>query len=1031
VNGTASTLIPDQQQRPTQNGRSLGARDRLLVLIVTVALAGTCFLISAERGVEFGQRAWKPGSALRVITELMSLQHEYPTRRGIEIKQLVQGLAAPAVLMVAVAGWYVRTRREPDEAIADPSQGAEASSPRSGQRVGVITAQVLLVLFALWMAASALWSPWPAASVGESARQAMLVIYAVALGCALSRRAARAACVALVVVFAATAIIGIWYYYERNPGQRLKFPIGNPIFLAACLIPGITLAAAGVFAGLRAQLRSPTLVSSKTDAPVSWRTRWCTAGSVWALGIMCWAFWLAGSRGPLVGLACGAAVGVVCVVYTLRSRWIRYVIVGLIVVAAIAGPWWMSSQLSVQAAGRGATARLRLYTWEYAVELFAARPLTGHGQAAYPLSAQMMSSEDMERDPIAFGGSITMHAHSEWLETAADLGIIGLALVVAALVITIVSAGRAFLRSNDLWHRACLLSLLSALVALIVEEMFDVALRIPGLPLVFYTVLGLIWAMSRDGEAAPMARGRSVRVCVLTGAVAVSAAMAVGAVRDWQGSLAHLRMSRLAEERRWDAALQEAAPRAMKRRLAVDDRLMAFYETVRIGQMAARSSAAQALEMVERLDRNQGLPARIVALCAEDSERFAGYAQIVRDVGTELTNRMPGFPYAAGMVADTLMLQLQLSSVRQQLGLAPLGESAAIQGEVRYWREIEYRRNRLNADAAMRLLPLWRDKPLADRIEVIRIPLRSGPPFGFRAYERFGLFRLDLMRDFKPMLAEMIPDPEFDAVMRGLMTRAAMTGDGRDPYAPETLRLAAVVREFRAVFTEAVELTSEAARLSASLRHRFPYAVSFALIDQAGYALLAYPDDAQRAVEICQQAIEVWPPHRDREQRLRPLRRSLALYELAAGNEDISRKILASLEPGISEGELDAMIGSAAAELYETFLSLGPQRYPLGMERWLERALALADEERLVRLRTMSVRTCLRTGDNQVAWRHLTLLANEIDNESRFKMFFRSLLAEFPDHPLLKRLISAGADAESPQSQPATRPAATKPIELP
>lgn len=1028
MNGTTSTLIADQQQRPTRNGRSLGVRDRLLVLIVTVALAGTCFLISAGRGVEFGQRAWKPGSALQVITELMSLQHEYPTRRGIEVKQLVQGLAAPAVLMVAVAGWYVRTRRETDTEMADASPGTDTFSVRSP---GVIAAQVLFVLFALWMAASALWSPWPAVSVGESTRQAMLVIYAVALGCALSRPASRAARVALVVVFAATAVVGIWYYYERNPGQRLKFPIGNPIFLAACLIPGITLAASGVFAGLRTQLRSPTSVSSKTDVPVSWRTSWCTAGSVWALGIMCWAFWLTGSRGPLVGLACGAAVGVVCVVYTLRSRWIRYVIVGLIAIAVVAGTWWMSSQLSVQAAGRGATARLRLYTWEYAVELFAAKPLIGHGQAAYPLSAQMMSSEDMERDPIAFGGSITMHAHSEWLETAADLGSIGLALVVAALVITIVSAGRAFLRSDDLWHRACLLGLLAALVALIAEEMFNVALRIPGLPLVFYTVLGLIWAMSRDGEAAPIARGRSVRVCVLAGAVAVSAAMAVVAVRDWQGALAHLRMSRLAEEHKWDKALQQAASRAMKRRLAVDDRLMAFYETVRIGQMAARSSAAQALEMVERLDKNQGLPARIVALCAEDSERFAGYAQIVRDVGTELTNRMPGFPYVADMVADTLMLQLQLSAVRQQLGLAPLGESAAIQGEVRYWREIEYRRNRLNADAAMRLLPLWRNKPLADRIELIRIPLRSGPSMGFRAYEQFGLFRLDLLRDFKPMLVEIAADPELETVMRRLLVHAVPAADDRDPYAPETLRLAAVLKEFHAAFEDAAGLAAEAARLSESLRDRFPYAVSCALIDQAGYALLAYPDDAQRAAAVCQRAIDAWPPHRDREQRLRPLRRSLALYELAAGNEGVSRKILASLEPGISEGELDAMIGSAAAELYETFLSLGPQRYPLGMERWLERALALVDGERLVHFRTMSVRACLRTGDHQVAWQHLTSLANEIEDESRFEMFFRSLLAEFPDHPLLERLISAGADAESPQSQPATRPAATQPVELP
>jgi hypothetical protein len=326
----------------------------------------------------------------------------------------------------------------------------------------------------------------------------------------------------------------------------------------------------------------------------------------------------------------------------------------------------------------------------------------------------------------------------------------------------------------------------------------------------------------------------------------------------------------------------------------------------------------------------------------------------------------------------------------------------------------------------MKLFPLTRDMPVAERVDLLRKPLRSGPPNGFLGYHRLGLYRLDLLREFKPMLGELFSDPEFEPVLLELLKRATTGGLDADLYAPETLRLAAAAREFDAAFEDSVTLAAEAAELSELIRDRFPYAVSCALIDQAGYTLLAHPDNAQQAVDVCRQAIEAWPAHRDREERLRPLRRSLALYQLAAGKEEEARTIIAALEPGISKGELDTMIGSAAAELYETFLSLPPDSRPQAMEHWLERAVLLADDNRQVALRMRAIRSLLRIDDQEEGRDHLLALAKLIPDADSFVGLLRVLLSELPDHPLLKQAIADVEASAAAQTQPATRPAATQ-----
>ena len=241
--GTIQVSFSDSSFKTDQavQSRPLLTHERVMIVVLAITLAATCWLISAGRGTEEGHRAWRAGSALRIVTNLMALDFEYPTRRGSEIKWLTAGVGSAAAILVAGVVCYRRTRRDDDEIFLSQ----QASFPEADDapitnklKIGPAeTAQLALVVYTGWMLASAMWARWPEAALGEAMRQLIFTVWAIALGRTLSRRSAPVACRVLAGVLVLTAIVGIWYYIERNPFQRLKFPIGNPIFLAACLIP--------------------------------------------------------------------------------------------------------------------------------------------------------------------------------------------------------------------------------------------------------------------------------------------------------------------------------------------------------------------------------------------------------------------------------------------------------------------------------------------------------------------------------------------------------------------------------------------------------------------------------------------------------------------------------------------------------------------------------------------------------------------------------------------------------------------------
>lgn len=1029
MNTSASTADSDRMLEPDDRSVEPVANHAwILVLIVAVTLAATCWLVSAAQGTEAGHRPWGPRSVLRIVAETMAMQFQYPTRRGVEVKWLTQGLGAAVLLSAAAILWFAGTRRDEETrdssaAMAPPGQVGLMKRPLPW--VGV--SQVALLILTGWALLSSLWASWPEAALGEGGRQVVLTIWALTLGRSLSRRGALQVACWLVGILAMTAAVGVWYYFERNPSQRLKFPIGNPIFLAACMLPGILLALCGtVWAWGHRRLsadeeRHGTASSRLVPACRVWVVRII---SPIALAVTFWAFYLAGSRGPLVGLAAGLFAALLILTIWSRSTRLCWLMSLLMLVSVMGCGYWLRSQFSVESGGRGATMRLRGYAWAYALDTWLDHPVAGVGQGGYFLRAQERSQADALQDPAAFStASFFGHAHNEWLEILADLGTIGFLLTACWLLCTVAAGVQAIRRCSLQWDAQVWLGLglLASLTAMFVEELSDVALRMPGFPLLFYTVVGLIWALARQDRS--VRRPRRVlgwlRGGGLAGAVAVSLGV-VGVVwRDWEGALAETRIGRMAAQQQWDEALS-LAPVSTMRRLVIDDRVAAVWQLVRIGRDAAEHRLRTLNQMISRTDESRGLPPHIVRLAAQDVEKFEEYKQLCLSAGSYLLTRMPGCPLVAGWLADVWAFEAAM----RQMGIVGTADPTSAVANSLEWRRREYQRDPQDAETALDLFRMAPNAPVAERIDWLRIPLRGGPPMALYEDDRFAL---DLLAPIERMLAELMGTPEYHEHMAQLVSHAQAAVEETDPvkwasaYAPETFRLWAREAKLRGDFEKAARLAAQAAAISRPFRERFPYLVNYALIDQARYALLAWPDRPQLALEVCTQAIDEWPDFGDREQRLVPLRRARLFYRAAVVEEEAEAVLRADLPSGLDEQQASEEIGSIYCELYETFVVFPNDRHPAKMEAWRQNCLALAEPDRVNQMYATSIRSALRLGDNRRALDDLTMLEERAGKSQRFKELLRALIAEFSSHREFMAWVQARLTA-APESRPATMP---------
>ncbi len=173
-------------------------------------------------------------------------------------------------------------------------------------------------------------------------------------------------------------------------------------------------------------------------------------------------------------------------------------IAGALAVVLIAGAsagWfvvraWQAKQSDLFAI-RQASLALRLFHWETASRIVFAHPVLGVGAGNYEVVSPSYWNA-VEQLRTARHGRWMQQAHNEYLQTAAELGLPGVALLFALIAYGIVMALDIAARAPARRERWIGLAMAASIAAIALDANITFSLQAPGSALIFWTMLGVI-----------------------------------------------------------------------------------------------------------------------------------------------------------------------------------------------------------------------------------------------------------------------------------------------------------------------------------------------------------------------------------------------------------------------------------------------------------------------------------------------------------------------------------------------------------
>lgn len=931
---------------------------RVLVLAAAVALLGSCLLTSPSR---FSEKHHQDTSLFKHVVSGLALGGAFPTARGVEIRNLMFYSGA-AVLALIAALRLVSTDRRPRASLDDLLDfRRRASSP-----------YFWLLLLVLASVLSSVFSVSPDICKGKTVMRFLHLAWWWPLAALLAPRHAVRLAVALCTALGLTAAVGLWYYAARNaPGTRLQYPIGNELWLAACLLPG-PFVLLGLFIE---QLRGPR---------ASWRWPYIL-GMVAALGAILAAMILTESRSGAVGFIAGA-FAVLCLA---ARKTLRRVTLLIALCVAIGGALWMQSLRTSGVMGQRAhSIRARLnYEWPYALTLALQKPVLGWGDGAYSMLAGQYARQDQLDDPntLSFDEwSWPGRAHNEFLQTLADLGIVGMLAFAAAIVVTLWRAlqycDRTRAETDRPTHRWIVIGLGGALVALVFEECGSPALREPGLPPIFLTVWAALWALVRSQQPAfePVPEDKPLGNVTLRmgGVVTGIAAVILGyfAVQDWRGALARQRAVVGLAEGRYDDVITQA-------------------------DLAGGLMLDPFQQLLGRLHAIRGRSLKFDTILADSeappTDEDIAIAQQALVRLNQLTIAAPRFLQSARLRAG---LSRNLSLAHQRRGesvLASEYQSACADAWERH-----------RADEPFRLdviAQLWMVKPEAhtlERLGWLRCFLRrGGVEPGFLQLFR----RLSQREDLGRILSDLHNVAEQDLQQP--------SSQWRDRLAPETFRVLALANALTNRPEEAAGLAGKAIELYEKAGPRLFAAHATAIYEMVSYRFNAEPmQNIEESLDLLAWAQTI---RASRVNKSTPLPGSFGrarLYLLlSAGREVEAEKQLEILDEQAATIPLPIRMAQAYVTLAGQFATV--PRHAAHALNWARRATELAPKfldghALLVRLFLSlgedtdglgaAKRVIEVAGDAQTAYSHLRIAHQQFPGSP----IWDELRRQYPDFPL-------------------------------
>lgn len=202
------------------------------------------------------------------------------------------------------------------------------------------------------------------------------------------------------------------------------------------------------------------------------------------------------SRGAWIACAVSLALFLL-ILLRRRDYWIP----AALLLAVLAGIWAgfvnrteLTRTRFAEIIASGSVENIRFLLWKPAIQVWQQEPWFGGGPGHFDERFRVFRPEKVQMRPY--------RAHNDYLNTLADLGVVGLALVILALVAVLWGAVRAWKfsqRASDLGSRrssrsAFLLGGVTALTALLVHSVVDFNMHIPANALAVIVVLALLSA---------------------------------------------------------------------------------------------------------------------------------------------------------------------------------------------------------------------------------------------------------------------------------------------------------------------------------------------------------------------------------------------------------------------------------------------------------------------------------------------------------------------------------------------------------
>jgi len=401
---------------------------------------------------------------------------------GRPIREALLLVAAPLLLALAAAG---PSRRVPARLWAPLALAALAGLlgvARAPATEAFSVTRDLLVLGCGWLLALAAAMLPAETSAADRDRGAQLGV-PLALG-----------------LLGAAGVAQAWFGWDALPqGAPPAGTFVNRNVAAQTLVALVPLAFGGLLAG------------------TTQRARW-SAGLATGLGL---AFLVATrARGAWLALAAGCGIGLVAFALATRGRRslprVRQVAGPMVLIVAIfvlsllapigADPKGSVGEtirsLSVPSAGTGA---IRLAFWRNGLEMLRDEPLLGVGTGrfavVYPLYQQART-----RTP-GFGTGLQLeHAHNDWLEFAADLGLPGALALLFLFVGAVARSFRAVLSATTSGERARATARAAALTGILVHGLLSFPLHSPASSFLAWFLVGRAWA--EEGSSPKPLRAR-------------------------------------------------------------------------------------------------------------------------------------------------------------------------------------------------------------------------------------------------------------------------------------------------------------------------------------------------------------------------------------------------------------------------------------------------------------------------------------------------------------------------------------------